>query len=196
MYVSSITVPTGDFFVATSRLAIWSTVEPGIGIGVASVATLRPLFGRFLYHARNSLVRMSASGRSIDGIRKGSGSVPSSPKGPEVRTMSFPDPSNPWDSRRSTVVDDPRTLSRSNDMVQEYDFASSVADLTTPPRLLLREDTDNNTRPFDESNFAFDKSASRDEPRRCPQMDAVDFEGVGNTNREEGRGVDNGVDWC
>ena len=43
-YINSIVVPSGDFFVKTGKLAIWSTVEPGVGITVASVATLRPLF--------------------------------------------------------------------------------------------------------------------------------------------------------
>lgn len=44
VYLDSITVPTGDFFRNISKLAVWSTIEPGIGITVASLATLRRLF--------------------------------------------------------------------------------------------------------------------------------------------------------
>lgn len=35
---------TGAFFKNTSKLAIWSTIEPGVGIVAASAATLRRLF--------------------------------------------------------------------------------------------------------------------------------------------------------
>lgn len=35
---------TADFLYATFDVAIWSTVEPGIGITASAVATLRPLF--------------------------------------------------------------------------------------------------------------------------------------------------------
>jgi hypothetical protein len=44
IYLDSITVPSGSFFKNNSKLAVWSTVEPGIGITVASLATLRRLF--------------------------------------------------------------------------------------------------------------------------------------------------------
>ncbi|MCJ1411042.1 hypothetical protein MMC19_005130 [Ptychographa xylographoides] len=37
-----------DFLYSTVNLAIWSTVEPGVGITAASLATLRPLFRAFL----------------------------------------------------------------------------------------------------------------------------------------------------
>lgn len=37
-----------DFFKVTSRLAIWTCVEPGIGIFVGSLAALRPLFRTIL----------------------------------------------------------------------------------------------------------------------------------------------------
>lgn len=49
-----------DFLYATTDVAIWSTVEPGIGIAASSIATLRPL-------VRHCLWRMglaSAPGRS------------------------------------------------------------------------------------------------------------------------------------
>ena len=35
---------TGDFLYSTMDVAIWSTVEPGIGITASAAATLRPLF--------------------------------------------------------------------------------------------------------------------------------------------------------
>ncbi|KAH8911740.1 hypothetical protein BR93DRAFT_12679 [Coniochaeta sp. PMI_546] len=38
-----------DFLYATTDVAIWSTVEPGIGIAAASMATLRPLFQLLSY---------------------------------------------------------------------------------------------------------------------------------------------------
>ncbi|KAL3952805.1 hypothetical protein ACCO45_012748 [Purpureocillium lilacinum] len=38
-----------DFLYATSDVAIWSTVEPGIGISAASVATLRPFLQLMSY---------------------------------------------------------------------------------------------------------------------------------------------------
>lgn len=37
-----------NFFEVTSRLAIWTCVEPGVGIFVGSLAALRPLFRRIL----------------------------------------------------------------------------------------------------------------------------------------------------
>lgn len=46
IYLDSIIVPTGSFFKNISKLTIWSTIEPGVGITVASVATLRRLFQR------------------------------------------------------------------------------------------------------------------------------------------------------
>ncbi|KAH6633241.1 hypothetical protein C7974DRAFT_168024 [Boeremia exigua] len=38
-----------DFLYATTDVAIWSTVEPGIGIAASSIATLRPLFRHWLW---------------------------------------------------------------------------------------------------------------------------------------------------
>jgi len=46
-YISQLTETT-DFLYTTTDVAIWSTVEPGIGITAAAIATLRPLFRRFL----------------------------------------------------------------------------------------------------------------------------------------------------
>ncbi|KAF2429293.1 hypothetical protein EJ08DRAFT_572017, partial [Tothia fuscella] len=43
-HIASITTTTGDFFDHVARLAIWSIIELGMGITVASLATLRPLF--------------------------------------------------------------------------------------------------------------------------------------------------------
>jgi len=39
---------TGDFLYATADIAIWSTVETGLGITACCVATLRPLFRKLL----------------------------------------------------------------------------------------------------------------------------------------------------
>jgi hypothetical protein len=41
--------------VNSSKLGIWSTLECGLGIAAGSLATLRPLFRRFLSTARNTL---------------------------------------------------------------------------------------------------------------------------------------------
>ncbi|KAI9686309.1 MAG: hypothetical protein M1820_010652 [Bogoriella megaspora] len=38
-----------DFLWATSEIALWSTVEPGVGIAAGCLATLRPLIQRFLH---------------------------------------------------------------------------------------------------------------------------------------------------
>ena len=38
---------TDDFLFATTDVAIWSTIEPGLGIVAAGAVTLRPLFRRF-----------------------------------------------------------------------------------------------------------------------------------------------------
>ncbi|KAJ0159793.1 hypothetical protein CTA2_9097 [Colletotrichum tanaceti] len=51
--IQSIYIPTlldgDDFLWATTDVAIWSTVEPGIGITAASIATLRPLWQLIWY---------------------------------------------------------------------------------------------------------------------------------------------------
>lgn len=52
LYLHTITVPTGEFFVNVSNLSVWSTIEPGVGITVASLATLRPLFSRIVEKTR------------------------------------------------------------------------------------------------------------------------------------------------
>ena len=107
-------------------------VEPGIGIIVASLATLRPLFGRFLDHARNSIVKMSSSRSSVRM------SNPTSTFRFSRTWRDEPSPSlsgsNTWDSRdsrRSTVVSEARnSAARSEDKVHTQDFA----DLAVAPR--------------------------------------------------------------
>ncbi|KAK1623612.1 hypothetical protein BDP81DRAFT_465247 [Colletotrichum phormii] len=51
----SVYIPTlldgDDFLWATTDVALWSTVEPGIGITAASIATLRPLWQLIWYRA-------------------------------------------------------------------------------------------------------------------------------------------------
>ncbi|KAF6841423.1 hypothetical protein CPLU01_00554 [Colletotrichum plurivorum] len=53
--VRSVFIPTllngDDFLWATTDVALWSTVEPGIGITAASLATLRPLWQLLWYRA-------------------------------------------------------------------------------------------------------------------------------------------------
>lgn len=61
-----------DFLYSTTDVAIWSTVEPGIGITAAAMATLRPLFRTFL--SRSKLFGSSTRSRS------GSNAWPSSKK--------------------------------------------------------------------------------------------------------------------
>jgi hypothetical protein len=52
-----------DFLYSTTDVAIWSTVEPGIGITAAAMATLRPLFRTFL--SRSKLFGSSTRSRSV-----------------------------------------------------------------------------------------------------------------------------------
>lgn len=55
-YISALEKATPiDFFVVTYRLAIWTCVEPGVGITVGSLATLRPLFRKVIYLSSSSL---------------------------------------------------------------------------------------------------------------------------------------------
>ncbi|GJC83155.1 hypothetical protein ColLi_05993 [Colletotrichum liriopes] len=53
--IRSVYIPTlldgDDFLWATTDVALWSTVEPGIGITAASIATLRPLWQLIWYRA-------------------------------------------------------------------------------------------------------------------------------------------------
>jgi hypothetical protein len=49
-----------DFLYSTTDVAIWSTVEPGIGITASAIATLKPLFRTFL--SRSRLFGSSKSG--------------------------------------------------------------------------------------------------------------------------------------
>jgi len=52
-----------DFLYSTTDVAIWSTVEPGIGITAAALATLRPLFHNFL--SRSKLFGSSTQSRNV-----------------------------------------------------------------------------------------------------------------------------------
>lgn len=52
-----------DFLYSTTDVAIWSTVEPGIGITAAAMATLRPLFRTFL--SRSKLFGASSRSQNI-----------------------------------------------------------------------------------------------------------------------------------
>ncbi|KAE9374487.1 hypothetical protein N431DRAFT_372091 [Stipitochalara longipes BDJ] len=63
-----------DFLYSTTDVAIWSTVEPGIGITAAALATLRPLFRTFL--SRSKLFGSSTRSRS----RSASNAWPTSQK--------------------------------------------------------------------------------------------------------------------
>lgn len=56
IYLQPIAVPTGDFFVKINKLSLWSTVEPGVGITVASLATLRPLFSKLVERTRQTSI--------------------------------------------------------------------------------------------------------------------------------------------
>jgi hypothetical protein len=77
--------------VVTYRLAIWTCVEPGVGIFVGSVATLRPLFkralggssngGGYFFNSRSKAGGSSSShpvsrSRNSQYIRSGSGNSP------------------------------------------------------------------------------------------------------------------------
>lgn len=60
-YIDSLTNGT-DFLWATKDVAIWSTVEPGVGITAGSIATLRPLFQTLFW--RLGLASAPASARA------------------------------------------------------------------------------------------------------------------------------------
>ncbi|KAF2737005.1 hypothetical protein EJ04DRAFT_488685 [Polyplosphaeria fusca] len=73
-----------DFLWATTDVAIWSTVEPGIGITAGSLATLRPLLQSWLFRAgfvsephshqrRNVAEPSSRSSRKKNGYHRGLG---------------------------------------------------------------------------------------------------------------------------
>jgi hypothetical protein len=59
--------------VVTYRLAIWTSVEPGVGIFVGSLATLRPLFRKVLGGSGLFSSKTSSSARG-GGVRGGVGS--------------------------------------------------------------------------------------------------------------------------
>lgn len=61
LYLDTITVPTGQFFVNVHNLSVWSTIEPGVGITVASLATLRPLFSSLVEKTRRPSVASHTS---------------------------------------------------------------------------------------------------------------------------------------
>ncbi|KAG9241494.1 hypothetical protein BJ878DRAFT_225320 [Calycina marina] len=55
---------TLDFLFANVDVSIWSTIEPGVGITACSLATLKPLFSRFLARSRllGSSTKMTSQG--------------------------------------------------------------------------------------------------------------------------------------
>ncbi|KAF2097419.1 hypothetical protein NA57DRAFT_58009 [Rhizodiscina lignyota] len=81
VYLGDIGQVTNDFFINTTNLSIWSTLECGLGIAAGSFATLRPLFRKFLTTARNSITitktqlsraRHTYARHSVRGSRGGS----------------------------------------------------------------------------------------------------------------------------
>ncbi|ORX94210.1 hypothetical protein BCR34DRAFT_499411 [Clohesyomyces aquaticus] len=140
-----------DFLWATTDVAIWSTVEPGIGITAASMATLKPLLQLCLYYmglgAAPQSARLRASEHSSRSGRKrrGQNSYHHSPSlelrpadGSTSTIVSGPQkPESAWQAR----VEDPEeeeetvgtpTVDGINKSVRvEYTFEG-------PPRLELR----------------------------------------------------------
>lgn len=53
-YINGLAI-TPDFFWNAANISIWSTTELGMGIVATSLATLRPLFKRLFYSARNRM---------------------------------------------------------------------------------------------------------------------------------------------
>lgn len=53
-YVSRLAVATQSWFVDANLIAIWSAVEPGLGIIATSLATMRPLFRNCLFNVRTT----------------------------------------------------------------------------------------------------------------------------------------------
>jgi hypothetical protein len=53
-YVSRLATATTTWFVDANMIAIWSAIEPGLGIIASSLATLRPLFRSWLHPATSS----------------------------------------------------------------------------------------------------------------------------------------------
>jgi hypothetical protein len=58
LFVPSITGSPEFLFKETANLAIWSTIETGIGITAVCLVTLRPLITLWLKGARNSIVKI------------------------------------------------------------------------------------------------------------------------------------------
>ncbi|KAK2057494.1 integral membrane protein [Colletotrichum caudatum] len=107
--VQSIYIPTlldgDDFLWSTTDVALWSTVEVGIGIMAASVANLRPLWGlighrsgssarspqstawRERFHAKPSYVRSDGSDPRQDPLEPGPNSPSSGGNGAEARSV-------------------------------------------------------------------------------------------------------------
>ncbi|GAB7346857.1 hypothetical protein MBLNU459_g1941t1 [Dothideomycetes sp. NU459] len=52
--------PGPDFFRSSGHLALWSVIEPGLGMAAVSFATLRPIFKRCLESARNTTLTPTA----------------------------------------------------------------------------------------------------------------------------------------
>lgn len=72
-------VPGPEFFKTSNALAVWSVIEPGLGITAVSLATLRPMFKRCLESARNTTA--TPTGRSGTRLRiganpSGAGDIP------------------------------------------------------------------------------------------------------------------------
>jgi hypothetical protein len=51
-YVHGIAESYNEYFNEARSLAVWSTIEPGVGITASSMATLRPMFSKWLDDAR------------------------------------------------------------------------------------------------------------------------------------------------
>jgi len=96
--------PKPDFFIKAETIAIWSVVEPGMGITVASLATLRPIFRCLADRTRSALT--SSKGGSKPHSEPGHEKIPMSvvhdfSQGPELRGFQ---PIRSNDMERGTVT--------------------------------------------------------------------------------------------
>jgi hypothetical protein len=60
-YVPGIAVPQGSFFASVTHIAVWSCIEPGIGIAAGCLICLRPLFKKPVAAASRAIGYMSSN---------------------------------------------------------------------------------------------------------------------------------------
>lgn len=151
-YVVTLT-HSDDFLWATVEVAIWSVVEPGIGITVVSVATLRPLLRSCLSRAGLKSSRKASGYTATRGESVGRPNHRHhlSLRGPTLGTNT---PANPYQKERSSrsstlLTDDTKHPPEDWDIEGLYGSASHGMNPLTPlePKVFHAPATSFNTTP-------------------------------------------------